>query len=48
VTGPYATEDDAQRRVNALRQHGTWPGTVRHPDGTYSLTYDPGFTVRGL
>jgi len=47
MTGPYATEDDALRHVDVLRQHGTWPGVIRHADGTCSLTYDPGLVIRG-
>lgn len=45
MTGRYGTEDAALRRVNALREKGTWPGVVRHPDGSASLTYDPQDTI---
>lgn len=41
MTGPYATESDAQKRAEVLKQGGTWPGVIRYPGGTASLTYDP-------
>jgi hypothetical protein len=41
VTGPYATEELALRRVEALKHSGIWPGVRRHADGSASLTFDP-------
>lgn len=41
MTGRYATEDLAFRRVRVLQQHGTWPGVILHGDGSASLTFDP-------
>lgn len=37
----YATLEDAQHRVDILRQSGIWPGIVCRRDGTYALTFDP-------
>lgn len=41
----YATEDAAQRRVNALLAAGMWPGMRRVPGG-WVLTVDPDDTTR--
>jgi len=41
MTGQYATEDRALARVEILKRHGTWPGVIRHEDGSCDLTFDP-------
>lgn len=43
--GAYATFDAAAKRVATLRHYGRWPGIIGHHDGTYSLTWDPGWAV---
>lgn len=45
MTGRYGTQDAALRRADVLRQKGTWPGVITHPDGSASLTYDPQDTI---
>lgn len=44
--GAYRDLDAAQRRVDALKTAGRWPGIVQHPDGTCDLTWDPDGLVR--
>ena len=41
MTGRYADEYRAFARVEALRRTGTWPGVIRHADGSCDLTFDP-------
>jgi hypothetical protein len=37
----FKTFEDAELRVQGLRELGIWPGIVCYKDGTYRLTYDP-------
>jgi hypothetical protein len=37
----YATEEQAFRRVETLKQRGVWPGVRTRHDGTSEVTYDP-------
>ena len=41
MTGRYADESRALARVEVLNRHGTWPGVIRHEDGSCDLTSDP-------
>lgn len=41
MTGVYESFAAAQKRVEALKLTGIWPGIISRRDGTFALTYDP-------
>lgn len=43
--GRYSNFAEAARRVESLKKLGHWPGIICHRDGSFSLTWDPGYTA---